>query len=133
MEISTPRQLLRSLGPLLRKLPPEPPPELPRSPSIQKLFQPRGWLENSLNQGEETAHHYEARNDYTNAICLRNNCPLIPQTFFCCNYPVKNCRINSRTNFCCTFYLVSSRTDHWTKKTPQSQNYRIYPGQNCLL
>ena len=44
MEISTPRQLLRSLGPF-RKLPPDPPPTSEKS--LQELFQSRGWLEDS--------------------------------------------------------------------------------------
>ena len=35
---------------------------------------------------------------------------LIPQTFFCCNFPVQNYRIYSRTNFCYNFPF-SSRTD----------------------
>ena len=34
---------------------------------------------------------------------------LIPQTFFCCNFPVQNYRINSRIYFAVLYYLVSSR------------------------
>ena len=43
--------------------------------------------------------------------CLRIIALLIPQTFFCCNFPVQNYRRNARTNFCCNFCLASSGTD----------------------
>ena len=44
MEISTPRQLLRSLGPL-----PETAPPRPSAKSLQELYQSQDWLEDSLN------------------------------------------------------------------------------------
>ena len=68
---------------------------------------------------------------------------LIPQTFFCCNFPVKNYQINSRTNFCCTFYFVSSRTDLWNNRNspvPKLPNWFwsefsavILRWQNCWI
>ena len=46
---------------------------------------------------------------------------LVPLTFLCCNFRVKNYRINSHTNFCCNFYLVSSRIDLCKKAPPCAQ------------
>ena len=43
MEISTPRQLLRSLGPLPETSLRPPPPELPRSPSMSFSNRQAGW------------------------------------------------------------------------------------------
>ena len=55
MEMCTPRQLLRSLGPLLETSaqPPFPPPTSEKS--LQELFQSGGWLEDWLLLNDKTA------------------------------------------------------------------------------
>ena len=50
---------------------------------------------------------------------------LIPQTSFCCNFPVHNYRIDSCTKFCCIFYLFHPEQISAIKNAPVSklQNY----------
>ena len=77
------------------------------------------------------AHFFLQSRCSMNYCCLQI-AQLIPQTFFCCNFPVRNYRMNPRTNSCCNLFTLFPPGQISAKSTPLCQNYRINSGRNFL-